>query len=133
MVLTGLARECMVLMRMVTRAHCGRSLKGCAPRWVIPWCLIGDFNIIRYIGERLGCDSYSSTKCAFLNFIENNNLVYLPLEGASYTWFRDSDAPSMSRIDRNLVLINWEDPKIILWMSFRGFFLVLFQINVLFW
>lgn len=82
------------------------ELERVCSRWVIPWCLIGDFNIIRYIGERLGCDSYSSTKCAFLNFIENNNLVYLPLEGASYTWFRDSDAPSMSRIDRNLVLID---------------------------
>ena len=29
-------------------------------RWSLAWCLIGDFNIIRYPVGRLGCDSFSS-------------------------------------------------------------------------
>ncbi|KAL4637756.1 hypothetical protein ACB092_03G099300 [Castanea dentata] len=41
--------------------------------WPVAWCLVGDFNIIRYPSERLGY------------FIENNSLVDLPLEGASFT------------------------------------------------
>ena len=40
---------------------------------------------------------------AFSDFIENNSLVDLPLEGAFFTWFRDSELKSMSCIDRTLV------------------------------
>ena len=70
--------------------------------------LVGDFNIIRYPSERLGCESFSSAMFAFFDFIESNSLVDLPLEGAFFTWFRDSSIPSMSRIDRALVSLDWE-------------------------
>ena len=46
---------------------------------------------------------------AFSDFIESNSLVDLPLEGASFTWFRDSGLPSMSRNDRVLVSLDWEE------------------------
>ena len=36
----------------------------------------------------------------FFDFIENNYLIDLPLEGVSFTWLRESEIPSMSRIDR---------------------------------
>ena len=45
----------------------------------------------------------------FLDFIENNSLIDLPLEGASFTWFRDSGLPSMLRIDTALVSLDWEE------------------------
>ena len=77
--------------------------------WISAWCLIGDFNIIRYLVERLDCNSFSSATFKFSNFIENNNLVDLPLEGGDYTWFPDSDNPSMPRIDRTLISVDWED------------------------
>ena len=73
------------------------------------WCLVGDFNIIRYPSEMLGCESFSLAMFAFSDFIENYSLVDLPLEGASFTWFRDSGLPSMSRIDRTLVSLDWEE------------------------
>ena len=72
-------------------------------RWTMAWCLVGDFNIIRYPSERLGCESFSPAMFAFSDFIESNYLVDLPLKGASFTWFRDSGISSMSRIDRALV------------------------------
>ena len=78
-------------------------------RWPMAWCLVGDFNIIRYPSERLGCESFSPAMFAFLDFIESNFLVDLPLEGASFTWFRDSRLPSVSRIDRALVSLDWEE------------------------
>ena len=78
-------------------------------RWPMAWCLVGDFNIIKYPSEMLGCESFSPAMFAFSDFIENNSLVDLPLEGASFTWFRDSGLPSMSRIDRTLVSIDWEE------------------------
>ena len=46
---------------------------------------------------------------AFLDFIESNSLVDLPLEGASFTWFRDFGLSSTSRIDRALVSLDWEE------------------------
>ena len=46
---------------------------------------------------------------AFSDFIEANYLVDLPLEGASFTWFRDSGTDCMSRIDRTLALLGWVD------------------------
>ena len=78
-------------------------------RWPMKWCLVGDVNIIRYPSERLGCESFSPAMFAFSDFIENNSLVDLPLEGASFTWFNDSGLPSMSRIDRVLVSLDWEE------------------------
>ena len=46
---------------------------------------------------------------AFSDFIESNSFVDLPFEGASFTWFKDSGIPSMSRIDRALVSLDWEE------------------------
>ena len=78
-------------------------------QWISAWCLIGDFNIIIYPVEKLGCNSFSSAMFKFSDFIEKHNLVDLPLEGGDYTWFRDSNNPSMSRIDRALISTDWED------------------------
>ena len=78
-------------------------------QWISAWCLIGDFNIIIYPVEKLGCNSFSSAMFKFSDFIEKHNLVDLPLEGGDYTWFRDSNNPSMSRIDRALISADWED------------------------
>ena len=78
-------------------------------RWPMVLCLVRDFNIIRYPSEILGCESFSPTMFAFSDFIESNSLVDLPLEGASFTWFRDSSIPSMSRIDSALVPLDWEE------------------------
>ena len=75
-------------------------------RWNSAWCVFGDFNIIRYPADRLGCTSFSPAKFKFSDFIERNSLVDLPLVGGEYTWFRDSNNSSMSRIDRVLVSID---------------------------
>ena len=46
---------------------------------------------------------------AFSDFIKANYLVDLPLEGALFTWFRDSGMDCMSRIDRTLASVDWVD------------------------
>ena len=45
----------------------------------------------------------------FLDFIAKHSLIDLPLVGGEYTWFRDSDSPFMSRLDRVLITANWEE------------------------
>ena len=78
-------------------------------RWPMARCLVGDFNIIRYPSERLGYELFSPAMFAYLDFTESNSLVDLLLEGASFTWFKDFGIPSMSRIDRALVSLDWEE------------------------
>ena len=45
----------------------------------------------------------------FSEFIEELNLIDLPLEGGSYTWSSGLDQRLMYRIDRALVSHDWED------------------------
>ena len=75
----------------------------------VPWCYIGDFNIVRFPSEWLGGSCLSLTMENFSEFIEELSLLDLPLEGGSFTWSSGSDQPSMSNIDRVLVSHDWED------------------------
>ena len=85
------------------------ELNSIRSRWVTPWCLFGDFNIIRYPGERLGCQNFSEGMLDFSDFIDFNHLMDLPLDGGLYTWCSGSDQPFMSRIDRVFVSTDWEE------------------------
>ena len=112
------------------RAALWEELPRVRTRWNKAWLLFGDFNVVRYPCERLGCDSFSPAMFAFSDFINRNCLVDLPLQGASFTWFQDSISSSMSRIDKTLSL---QIGRTILVMCLRGCFLVLFLIIVCFW
>jgi hypothetical protein len=78
-------------------------------KWGLPWCVFGDFNVIRFPSERRGCTRLTSHLMDFLDFIEESHLVDLPLGGGQYTWCSGSENPSMSRIDRFLISADWED------------------------
>ena len=71
--------------------------------------MLGDFNVIRYPTERFGYNSFSPAMFKFSDFIAKHSLIDLPLVGGEYTWFRDSDSPSMSRLDRVLMTTDWEE------------------------
>ena len=68
------------------RGHMWDELVGIQQYWRLPWCCIGDFNIIRFPSERRGETRLTLAMEKFSEFIEDLNMVDLPLEGGSYTW-----------------------------------------------
>ena len=91
------------------RGHMWDGLVGIQQYWRILWCCFGDFNIVRFPSERRGETRLTLAMEKFSEFVENLNLVDLPLEGGSYTWSSGFDQLAMSRIDRTLVTSDWED------------------------
>nr|GEX60977.1 RNA-directed DNA polymerase, eukaryota [Tanacetum cinerariifolium] len=69
-------------------------------RWDGEPIVMGDFNDVRSIEERLGSVFNHSSARAFNRFIEAPGLVDVKLEGYSFTWSHPS-ASKMSKLDRD--------------------------------
>nr|GEW30760.1 RNA-directed DNA polymerase, eukaryota [Tanacetum cinerariifolium] len=71
-------------------------------RWNGECMVMGDFNEVRCLEERMGSVFNVQRANAFNNFISNSRLVEIQLEGFSFTWSHSS-ATKMSKLDRFLV------------------------------
>jgi exonuclease III len=91
-----------------SRSELWEELSEVRHQWSQPWCIFGDFNVVRFPSERRGCVRINPAMVDFSDFIEGFHLVDLPLNGGLYTWCNGSANPSMSRIDRVLVSTDWE-------------------------
>ena len=69
----------------------------------------GDFNVVRFPSERLGSNSFTTAMREFSNFISEQGLIDLPLQGGSFTWSNSREVASKARLDRFLFSANWED------------------------
>lgn len=52
---------------------------------ILPWCVGGDFNIVRRMSERKGCSRVSSQMQQFSNWFDDLDLLDLPFGGASFS------------------------------------------------
>ncbi|KAL4276900.1 hypothetical protein AHAS_Ahas20G0253400 [Arachis hypogaea] len=69
-----------------------------------PFCLLGDFNEILQVEDRKGLTSFPVSAEEFKSWVQDMQLVDLPLTDRKFTWFRGQ---SGSRVDRVLVNIEW--------------------------
>ncbi|XP_058092718.1 uncharacterized protein LOC131239172 [Magnolia sinica] len=72
-----------------------------------PYGFIGDFNITRYAEEKSHGRIVSSIIRSFSNWIDDLQLVDLPLLGSRLTWTNCRLKPSLSRLDRFLLSPDW--------------------------
>ena len=64
--------------------------------WNVPWCVLGDFNVVRFPMERLGVVNFTQAMHDFIDFISVHGLLDIPMASGRYTW---SNSIFGSRID----------------------------------
>jgi hypothetical protein len=97
------------MMTWIGRRELWDELSGLMSWWKMPWCTGGDFNVVRFLSERLGVSGYSTAMEEFSEFIFMQSLVDLPLEGGQFTWSNNQEDQTWSRIDRFLISPKWEE------------------------
>ena len=85
------------------------ELAGVHSWWGVPWCIGGDFNVVRFPSEKLRAGRNTRAMQDFSDFIFELGLVDLPLLEGQFTWSNNQDPPSKSRIDRFLMTTDWEE------------------------
>ena len=69
----------------------------------------GDFNVVRFPSERSGSTSFTAAMREFSNFISEQGLIDIPLQGGPFTWSNTREVASKARLDRFLFSADWED------------------------
>ena len=77
--------------------------------WDAPWCIGGDFNVVRFPSEKSGQVPFITAMQEFSDLIADFGLLDIPLEGGKFTWSNNRELPSMSRLDRFLFSTKWAD------------------------
>lgn len=89
------------------RARLWESIVNIRTSFQKPWYMGGDYNEIRNIKDRKGCIRRDSGMIEFNNFINQLELVEVPMLGRRFTWCNSLDGERWSKIDRLLLDIIW--------------------------
>ncbi|KAK1297873.1 hypothetical protein QJS10_CPB14g00976 [Acorus calamus] len=75
----------------------------------LPWCVLGDFNVTRFVEDRNRQGSISPAMASFSDWIAQEGLIDIPLANQGFTWSSLRDAPALAKLDRVLVDRTWEE------------------------
>jgi exonuclease III len=73
-----------------------------------PWMVLGDFNLIMYASEKSNDNLDRAMMARFRRFAQCLELRDLYMHGRKFTWSNERESPTMTRIDRALVSIDWD-------------------------
>lgn len=78
-----------------------RSIDDC------PWIVCGDFNLTMHIQDRNRATSNWRGPLQFVELVSELELINLPMHGRNYTWSNGRESPTMAKLDRCLISMNW--------------------------
>lgn len=73
-----------------------------------PWMVLGDFNMILRASEKNNSNINRSMMNKFRQFVDDHELKELYMHGRRFTWTNEGDNPTLTKIDRVLVTVDWE-------------------------
>lgn len=65
--------------------------------------------MVKFLSERSEGRRLSLEMRLFSDWLNSHSLVDLQLSGATFTWSNHKDRPTMSRLDRFVVSVDWVD------------------------
>ncbi|XP_074283590.1 uncharacterized protein LOC141608133 [Silene latifolia] len=76
-----------------------------------PWVVLGDFNNVLAMNERIGSEVTVAELKGFQDCVDSCGLMDIPAQGAFFTWTNKHEVGSMvfSRIDRAMITDGWLD------------------------
>ena len=73
-----------------------------------PWLVIGDFNLILHASDKSNNRIDRRMMGKFKRFIDDCALKELFLRGRKFTWSNEREVPTLTKIDRAFVSVDWE-------------------------
>jgi exonuclease III len=83
------------------------ELKSIAPTTAIPWIILGDFNLMRFSTDKNNNNFRQTEADSFNNTINSLSLIELPLLDRAYTWSSNRQNPTLQKIDRAFINLEW--------------------------
>ena len=72
------------------------------------WLVLGDFNMILRASEKRNTNLNRSMMKKFREFVDDQQLREMYMHGRKYTWSNERDLPTLAKIDRVLMTVDWE-------------------------
>ncbi|XP_072150422.1 uncharacterized protein [Setaria viridis] len=73
-----------------------------------PWIVVGDFNLLLHASDKNNVNINRRNLGRFRRFVDDLQLKDIFLHGRRYTWSNERNTPTMERLDRVLVTVDWE-------------------------
>jgi exonuclease III len=72
-----------------------------------PWIILGDFNLMRYSTDKNQNNFRKNEADLFNDAINQLSLIELPLMDRAFTWSNNKQSPTLEKIDRAFINIEW--------------------------
>jgi hypothetical protein len=83
------------------------ELQSIQPKTPTPWIILGDFNLMRYSSDKNKCNFRQNEADIFNDTNNLLSLIELPLLDRAYTWSNNRQDPTLQKIDRAFINLEW--------------------------